>query len=212
MKNKIKCISFIMIVTIMLLTIKSNAAMAIKPGTTTWTSINVSDSYAQCYNLRNADSTLGANQLDPHLTLNKDWGAVAYLAISTYGSVNSSTLPTTTINGASYTTTNGNATGVMNMGNIYTQTASDNENDTHNYADMIEIYNNIETKYVEKLSSNPTSDTTVGQALVETISWFGSANDYGIPTLYRWKVLGYTVSSGNGSYNTTFRPVIWNIK
>lgn len=213
MKRKVKYISFIMISILMLLTIKSNAAMAIKPGTATWTDINVSDSYSQCYNLRNADSTLGSNQLDPHLTLNKDWGAVAYLAISTYGAVKDSNGPQI-YRGVYYYTTTGNATGVMDMGGVrYTQTSSNHEGDTsRNYTNMIEIYNNIETKYVEKLSSNPTSDTTLGQALIETRSWFGSSCQYGIPTIYRAGVLGYTISGGDRSSNTTFRPVIWNIK
>lgn len=192
MKNKIKCISFIMIVTIMLLTIKSNAAMAIKPGTTTWTSINVSDSYAQCYNLRNADSTLGANQLDPHLTLNKDWGAVAYLAISTYGSVNSSTLPTTTINGTSYTTTNGNATGVMDMGKDYTQTSSlkSDYEEENNYANLV---NNVNSKYVEILPNSLIYANTLGQAINETKSWWGtSVSDSGngwYPVVNRYSML-----------------------
>ena len=225
MKNKIKCISFIMIVTIMLLTIKSNAAMAIKPGTTIWTSINISDSYAQCYNLRNADSTLGANQLDPHLTLNKDWGAVAYLAISTYGSVNSLTLPTTTINGTSYTTTNGNATGVMDMGKDYTQTASliSGYTDTGYIANL---KNNVGTKYVETLSTENTVVNTLGQAIAETYGWWKSDRYYfnsTYPVAIRYNVLGLE-GSYVGSYNfntggkgqdtsyTIFRPVIWNIK
>ena len=219
MKRKVKYISFIMISILMLLAIKSNAAMAIKPNATIWTNINVSDSYSQCYNLRNADSTLGSNQLDPHLTLNKDWGAVAYLAISSYGAVTDSEGPYS--NNYYYTTT-GNATGVINMGYKYTQTASVPGGGFNGGSSMSNLTNNMETKYVEKLSSSNTSANTLGQALAETSGWWKSSKNYSkadYPILGRSKILGYghlngyaSWASGTGDSEVTFRPVIWNIK
>lgn len=176
MREKIKYISIIAIVFLMLFTIKSNAAMAIKPGTSRWVNISVSESYQQSYNLRNSDATLGKNNLDPHLSLNKDWGAVAYLAISPYGNVADSRGPQISINGTNYRTTTGNITGVMNMGTNYTQTSSlfggvGNGNTTN-------LTNNLNTKYVETLNTENTVEGTRGQALAETWGWWGSGTQY----------------------------------
>ena len=204
----------------MLLTIKSNAAMAIKPGITTWTNINVSDSYSQCYNLRNADSTLGSNQLDPHLTLNKDWGAVAYLAISSYGAVTDSTGPQIWINSLGYYSTTGNATGVIDMGHCYTQTSSlkSDYESGNNY--ITTLINNVNSKYVEKFSSGISSTDTLGQAINETKAWWSStfhdSGNGGYPVVNRGAMLGIdlglNLGNGKGASDVTFRPVIWNIK
>lgn len=225
MREKIKYISIIAIVFLMLFTIKSNAAMAIKPGTSSWTKISVSESYQQCYNLRNSDATLGKNNLDPHLTLNKDWGAVAYLAISPYGKVEKDIRgPKISINGTNYYTTTGNITGVMNMGEYYTQTSSllggnGNDNTTN-------LTNNLSTKYVENLSAETSIENTRGQAIAETWGWFSSDKYYSTssaPVGIRHGILGlgnygfgyygndYSIGMGRSS-TATFRPVIWNIK
>lgn len=225
MREKIKYISIIAIVFLMLFTIKSNAAMAIKPGTSRWVNISVSESYQQCYNLRNSDATLGKNNLDPHLTLNKDWGAVAYLAISPYGKVTDSYGPQISINGTNYRTTTGNITGVMNMGSNHTQTSSllggnGNDNTTN-------LTNNLSTKYVENLSAETSIENTRGQAIAETWGWFSSDKYYSTssaPVGIRHGILGlgnygygsygndYSIGMGKASEYSSFRPVIWNIK
>ena len=92
----------------------SYAGVEIKYGTTPYTNIDISESFDICYNLRDGTSTLGMNNLDPHLATSLDWGAVAYLAQSRYGA-NASTV---SIN------TTGNESGIMNMSGYYTQTAT----------------------------------------------------------------------------------------
>lgn len=117
MKRKILTTIILSILTLVCLTIQSNATMQIKEGTSPQCSITVSDSYAYCYNLRANSSTLGNNTLDPHLTTNKDWGAVAYLAASVYGcNMNATAIE-------AYQT-NGNNSGVMDFGKTQTQTAT----------------------------------------------------------------------------------------
>jgi hypothetical protein len=121
-----------------MLIINSNsyAAVAIKGGTV-WDNITISDAYAVCYNMRNGTtSTLGSNSLEPHLTLNSDWGAVAYLVASVYGqrdgTSNTGTMgPKVTltknnspIESTTFRSTTGNASGVMNFGNNRTFTAA----------------------------------------------------------------------------------------
>ena len=83
-REQILIMVIIFLLMILLPTI-SKAAMAIKPGQTAWTNISVSDAFDECRKLADPYSTLGKNNLDPHLTLNSDWGAVAYLTMSAYG-------------------------------------------------------------------------------------------------------------------------------
>ena len=114
-------ISFIIIIFIVIFsTTISKAGVQIIKGATTYTSVNVSESFDICYNLRNGDSTLGTNTLDPHLATSLDWGAVAYLAQSRYGANATST--------NSYNSTStGNESGVKDTGG-YMQTATLFEN------------------------------------------------------------------------------------
>lgn len=223
MKNKLKYVSIIMFLLLMLLTVKSNAVlkMEIKPGTTAWTNMNVSESYDYCYNLRNSDTTLGESNLDPHLTLNKDWGAVAYLAVSPYGNVTDKSGPTTNINGQTYRTTTGNATGVLSFGSVYVQTSAVFEDVPINNSTTTSLIRNINTRYVEKLNKETSIENTKGQAINETSGWFSSNAFYNgtasSAILHRMDVFGYYLNDrywgyGGPSDQTTFRPVIWNIK
>ena len=92
--KKILVIGIITFMSIMLFSTISKAGVESKPGGTVWTNITISNAYKVCYDMRAPTSTLGLNSLDSHLALNKDWGAVAYLALSTYGAVKDATGPT----------------------------------------------------------------------------------------------------------------------
>lgn len=208
----------IIIISFIILTassVVSNAAVEIKRGTTAYISVNISESFDICYNLRNNDSTLGSNNLDPHLATSLDWGAVAYLAQSRYGVNNSS------IN----TNTTGNQSGVMNM-NGYTQTATIFENRKKTSASAINYRYRLEealedgnlSKYVDVISNNVDSTTSIGRAMAETKNWYGASysfdnssnTDY--PILIRDSLFGmpYNGTSGWSGADITFRPVIWN--
>ena len=133
-----------------------------KSGGTLWNNVTITRAYRECYDLRelSAESTLGNNSLDPHLTLNKDWGAVAYLALSKYGSGNNSD-------------TTGNATGVQDFGKNYEWTSSliseaTNLNVSEARTDLI---NHVEgEQYVEQLEQdvNTNVEHSKGMALAET--------------------------------------------
>ena len=228
MKVKIKIMFLILVAIALGITTKSNAGLEAKGGGTVWKNITVSESYEQCYNLRNADSTLGTNSLDPQLILNKDWGAVSYLAASSYGAVTSYTGPSITIDGTSYYTTNGNLTGVMNLGYSNTQTSRLIEGYDETNTNTLKLVNNVDTKYVEIIDENRTIDGTKGQALAETWGWWYanainkwpdnaawtdySASNRVLIRSYYFKVNnGYYYGYGNGgASDVTFRPVIWN--
>lgn len=83
MKKIIRIIIITLILLTMFLLPKSKAAVECKESANyymnLWTAFNL------FYDMRNPTSSLGINTLEPHLELNKDFGAWAYLGMSTYG-------------------------------------------------------------------------------------------------------------------------------
>lgn len=110
--NKKIILSTIIILSITFISTISKAALEFKPGAETYGQ-SPTNAYQLCYDLKNADSTIGTNQVDPHLMLNKDWAAVVFLAISTYGNGKEETGDYINIYNSNYHTSNGNYTGVM---------------------------------------------------------------------------------------------------
>ena len=168
-----------------------------KSGGTQWNQVTISRAYQECYDLRakEAESTLGDNNLDPHLTLNKDWGAVAYLTISDYGI------------GKEGTETTGNNTGVMEIGTKYEWTSSlikGGSEDKPTY--RTNLTNNLETPYVEQLEKNANTDIekSKGMALGETLG-MGSRDWYAaFPCFVRTGVLSFGYM---GSDSTTTNAI-----
>ncbi len=135
-----------------------------KSGGTMWNNVTISRAYQECYDLREeeAESTLGKNTLDPHLTLNKDWGAVAYLTISDYGNGTGAT-----------STTTGNNTGVMEFGKNFEWTSSfitGAVNSSVHPEYRTNLTDNKGTRYVERLEkdANTSFEHSKGMALAET--------------------------------------------
>ncbi len=229
MKVKKQIMVTIIILLILLIPTITKANIEVKPKSTSYTNISVSDAYDECYNLRNPYSSLGNNNLDPHLVLNKDWGAVAYLAISAYGKVKDATGPKVTVDGTEYTTTTGNETGVMDFGKAEcTYTSSSIASGLEGSVDIRQsLINNKNSRYVETLPDKGTQNATntKGMAIVETSGWFTSQSDYepnkNYPLVVRTNILGFkgydASGHGNGSFagqpraGRTFRPAIWNI-
>lgn len=215
MKRKVIVISILAIIASLSIATVSNAAIQIKPTqANVHLNITPSNAYQYCYDMRNASSSLGVNNLDPHLTLNKDWGAAAYLAISAYGTTRNNEGISVGIDSYGYFSTTGNVTGVMSMGRNETWTASFMEGATERSA-MNVIKNNKDTKYVETIPSNDFANKTKGYAFKETESWYYSENDIftsGYQTYVRKKLLYPKADHGdqNQASKTTFRPVIWN--
>ena len=218
--KKISIIFVIIIGIIIFSNTISLAGVQIIDNATTYTSVNVSESFEICYNLRNSDSTLGTNTLDPHLTTSLDWGAVAYLAQSRYGA-NANTL-----NSFNDTST-GNKSGVQDTGG-YMQTATIFENRNKTLTNATSYRSKLEEalktpgmeKYIDVISNTVNTETTLGRAIAETQNWYGatysfsnnSNTDY--PIIIRDSLFGvvnyFPYTSGLAHSSVTFRPVIWN--
>ena len=214
MKKKI-FISFFMAIAVVTVSSISRAAIEIRPETTDKTRyehIDASSAYQICYDLRSYDTTLGTNNLDPHLVLNKDWGAVVYLGSSSYG------MP-----GVSKKSTTGNKSGVMNLADSsWVITSSLYQGLEGKSPSSVEnLKKNINTKYVETLPKDFNIESTRGMAIMETYGWYyGTNNNYNLPNednpvgirYRRFPVEGIINGNGTGKSSSylTFRPVIWN--
>ncbi len=200
-REQILIMVIIFLLIVLLLPTITKAGVESKPGTTAWTNISVSDAYDVCYGMASGGSTLGNCSLDPHLILNKDWGAAAYLAISGYGAVTTATGPTVTIGEKKdYTSTTGNITGIINFGKTaYTYTSSSIAAGLEGTVkERQSLIDNSKTRYVETLpdSGDVTVETTKGMAIAETKGWFSSRGNYYVPTtsyptVARWGIFGF---------------------
>lgn len=217
-------VSFIMIIAIIICSNTiSMAGIQIIDKATTLTNVNVSESFDLCYNLRNGDSTLGKSNLEPHLTTSLDWGAVAYLSQSRYGS------NATSLSSFNNTST-GNESGVQDTGG-YMQTATmfETRNTTSSSATSYRyrldeaLQDENMKKYVNLIPTSPNVanvnvSNTLGMALAETQNWFGASYSFGnntdYPVIIRDSLFGVSnyvgTSTGQANSNLTFRPVIWN--
>lgn len=184
MNKKILIIELILIGALLFFGSSSYAAIEIVPskdgkGTDVMTRTTASNSYLLCQGMKNSGESLEGTTVVPHLATNKDWGAVSYLSNSAYGTntKGQNTGVKIQIDGVNYYSTNGNATGVMNWGSnpnmsMTSQTAGigkDYDDNTSKYKNNItELYNNINTRYVEMIDSNKTE----GMAMKETNGMF----------------------------------------
>ena len=223
--NKMLKISISLIFVFLLLNIMlthySNAAIQIKEDTQRNRSISVNKMFDNCYNMRNQASTLGNNNLDPHLCNARDWGAMWYLGMSSYGSAKLGS--GVQMEGKTYSSLNGNMSGVMYdtssaPGHSYNAAIGMNvTGGSVNTTNNSQLYADTNKKYVDKISS---PSETLGMALNEVTNWtngsdsFSSASGNTHPVLYRSGYYGtYNGSgrqTGNADANYTYRPVIWN--
>lgn len=212
MKKLKLAISIIIFIVIASIAKFSNAGVEIKSGTTPYTSVNISESFDICYNLRDGTSTLGNCDLDPHMATSLDWGAVAYLAQSRYGA-NSSNVTTNTT---------GNKTGIMDLGS-YTQTATivESRSTSNTYLKRLEeaLADEELKKYVDVIPTTFDNTTTKGRAMTETRNWYGASTSWislgaNYPVVIRDSLFGVTGSygspTGQAHTSVSFRPVIWN--
>lgn len=207
MKKSIKIIIDILIILMLMLATKSYAALECKKNSLSEKmTTNQEKAFQLCYDMRDPTSSLGNNSLDPHLQLNKDVGAYAYLGMSAYGSNGAITQITST-----HGSTSSNATGVLyTWGQSFTITAG-----TYDGAEIIKKYG--KTKYIEVFNENYTKENTKGMSIIETKGWYngnadGSVNN-NAQVLVRTNLnnQGYGYSPAIESVLSQFyRPVIWN--
>ena len=214
MKKLKLAISIIIFIVIASIAKFSNAGVEIKSGTTPYTSVNISESFDICYNLRDGTSTLGNCDLDPHMATSLDWGAVAYLAQSRYGANSSNVTKNTT----------GNQTGVMNL-DSYTQTATivESRSTSNTYLKRLEeaLADEELKKYVDVIPTTFDNTTTKGRAMTETRNWYGANTSWtslsaNYPVVIRDSLFGVNnvyvsiLAAGQAHTAASFRPVIWN--
>lgn len=139
-----------------------------------WNQISVSDSYKACEDLDSSDSTLGTDKLQPHLTTDADWSAMAIMSASQYGGATSNTPDWT----------NGNASGVYKIGQYYSQSTgilnTANKNSTAFVSGLFNEDGSVK-KYVKQWSPTRTETNFVGfldSTAQGTFGAFGSAHDW----------------------------------
>lgn len=239
-KIKILLITFFLVLLICQIT--SYAAIEIVPskdgtGLDLIVNTSISNSYLLCQDMIKRGESLYGTTVTPHLATNKDWGAVSYLSNSFYGTntTGGANGIEVTINGVKYYSTTTNITGVMNWGSnpnvrsndnyskMRTQTsgilASYNHSTSTASSNVVEIYNNMNTKFVDLIG---TDYSNKGMAFSETSGFYNSGQtirtniDY--PVSFRDGLFGihigngspYIDASGGPRANITFRPVLWN--
>lgn len=206
-----------------LLVNNSNAAIQVVPTTTPHRSISMNDAFQYCYDMRYQSSTLGNNSLDPHLSTARDWAAVSYLGLSSYGTVRTQNGDNIQIESRNNHTTTGNISGVMNFGhnaalggNQYTYVSNRVDEHSNDKGTTTKLYLDSNQKYVDVVEF---TGNTIGTAMGETRGWYSSANGYSgyadHVSFYRIGVVGFSntndgESYGNGGSSTTYRPAIWN--
>ena len=172
------------------------------------------DAYQICYDMRNPTSSLGNNNLDPHLSLSKDYSAWVYLGLSAYGT-----------NGKkkkidnNYWTTTVNKTGVMNRNARSSKEILATVIDPNNTSNIINKYGR--TKYLEVLDTkNFNNNDTKGMALTEILGWYSTSTSIsddseGFPAVITRESTddwyGYNFKKEDIS-DRFVRPIIWNKK
>ena len=185
--------------------------MQIKEGGTVWNNIDISSSYAECESLNSASSTLGTTLLKAHLTTDADWSAMAIFSVSQYGGVTSN----------SPAQTNGNKSGIYNIGTNWTQTTGILSNaSATSTAYLSGLFDNGNPKrYIRQWSTNRTQTNFVG--FTDTWGWLQGETNWGSSASYpismKHGLFGVVIggvdgnkTSGGPYNNVTFRPVIWN--
>ena len=168
---------------------------------------NQEKAFQLCYDMRDPTSSLGNNSLDPHLQLNKDVGAYAYLGMSAYGTNGKrATINWNVAVNVEWTTPN--RTGIaFYMINDSEVTAGVIGSDS----DLIKKYGT--TTYTEMIDTNLNIENTKGMALIETKNWHSSEfrNTQGYKGIMRYNPhQSYGYISQTELSTCYFRPVIWN--
>ena len=192
----------------------------VKDGTV-WNYITVSDSYKACEELDSVDSTLGTDKLQPHLTTDADWSAMAIMSASQYGGAKS--------NAPDWT--NGNASGVYKIGQYTSQSTgilNTADKNTTPYVSGLFNEDGSVKKYVKQWSPtreennfvsflNPRDGGTFGA--FSALAYWGSLTSHPVSTKQGLFGVygGYYISASSnnapagGAYShVSFRPVIWN--
>ena len=231
--KKIKYILLITIITIILIMPKAyaNTSIEIKPSSTVYTNKTISEFFDDTIFMKRPGEGLEGSDVDVHMATNTDWAIVSYFSHSAYGTngEGKNTGLDVTIGGTIYQSTNGNITGIMNLGKTYTYTSGI----ISNFAEIEEgstVYSDgrrIIESAIKKEYNHVNVVTTTGMVKdMAATGWYGRSIENSINTYTAYPYSGRVglfslvcgggnsshknLPDGSASENRTFRPVIWN--
>lgn len=226
--EKFKYILPIIIISILGISTKvyAKTSIEIKPSSTVYTNKTISEFFDESMAMKNVGEGLEGSNVDVHMATNTDWAIFAYFSNSQYGTggEGKNNGIATSINGTSYLSTNGNITGMMNLGKTHTYTSGiiskfeEIEESSTVYSNGKSIIANATNKkYVDLI--NTAAEKDMGKRAWYG-NWYGIGNSKERPYSIRSGLFYLTGGGGNflGGYKTdgaastnyTFRPVIWN--
>lgn len=204
---------------------KSDILLYSLPNKNSLTNISISNAYLSTNNMLKKGNIYGLVNGNSHVLTNLEWGAITYLANSSYG------IGKNLENNGKYyknnldSSTTGNITGVFDMVGSYNQMvmanynqdAGLNESDnsgfkklgTVEWPEIIDYYNGITSK-----------SRILGDATMEVETWYNSNHEFvngEKPFIIRGGVMNnissiynYSSYTGNSDENITFRTVLTN--
>lgn len=223
---KIK-VSFLWIVVITLMIIPqayAKTSIEIKPNGNIYTNKTISEFFDESIAMKNNGECLEGSNVDVHMATNLDWAIVSFFSNSAYGTNGEGKYTGTkiTIDGnEDHYSTNGNITGVMDLGKNYTYTAGI----IANYSDITDetiknngksLISNSNTKYVDEFEYKNNWGPVKKYAATQ---WYSSGetflgNSVSRPYTIRNNLFHMTgggfrdIENGKGDSSVTFRPVI----
>lgn len=228
-REKIKYILLIMLIGMTILMPQAYAATSIeiKPNASTvYTNKTISEFFDESMAMKNVGEGLEGSDVDVHMATNMDWAIFSYFSNSQYGTNGEGKNDglDVTIGGTTYKSTNGNITGMMNLGKTTTYTSGV----TRNYANILDT--STENASGKSIIANATNNNYVDliwkddglRKKMAFNAWFDVYYpfdyEYHIPyTIRNGLFIGSTAEQyygykqkGAAYSNITFRPVIWN--
>ena len=187
--------------------------------------------FEQCYEMRNSSSSLGNNNLDPHLANARDIGIALYLGLSSYGATTGSGSPTVRItneknpivsgtNSAQKRSTTGNITGIFELGasnefmaaitpTFVTYVDCDKLLDPNNskYVSMVNREGVTKSEKIEGTKGMPYDEITRDS---NYYFFENNAISYSADALQFFSGMNGRVGNGLKYNSYRYRPVIWN--
>ena len=208
----------------------TSSSPTVKPGKVSLRNLNVSQMHtsSKYFQTSRYVSNESVEKLDAHMMKNMEWGAVAYLSHSLYGT-NSEIAQNT--NSSYYTgggsgnaylsrvnqSTTGNVTGIYDMSGGAYEYVMGNYNKTVGSSGFGALQN---SKYIDNYGGTSIAYSKLGDALGETTYWYGDTYNF-VYSSNPWFVrgyayngnpaagiFGYSYTSGGANENFTYRLVL----
>ena len=227
--KKIKFILPIMFMTILTIMpqVYAKTSIEIKPNASTYTNKTVSEFFDASLEMKEVGEGLEGASVDVHMATNTDWAIFAYFSQSQYGTngEGENNGKNVTIGEKNYYSTNGNITGMMNLGKTFTYTAgliskyteiSQESKVYNNGKSLFENANNNTYVDIIKLANSYRGIGVNNWNHIYTGAYVAISNDESCPFTLRQGLFGIfagtTQQWPTGAANTgrTFRPAIWN--